>query len=99
MKMGLAISLFLFTSFLNLAIAGETSTAAVTMMMQQNLPPLDNQEALVLTVRYEAGGLSKPHRHDADVFVYMLEGSVVMQIEGGKEFTLKPGDTFYESRA
>jgi len=98
MKMGLAISLFLFTSFLNLAIAGQTSAAAVTMLMQQNLTPLDNQEALVLTVRYEAGGSSKPHRHNADVFVYMLEGSVVMQIEGGKEVILKPGETFHESR-
>jgi quercetin dioxygenase-like cupin family protein len=37
------------------------------------------------------------HRHNADAFVYVLEGSVVMQVKGGKEVTLTPGQTFYEA--
>ena len=51
----------------------------------------------MLTVEYPPGGASAPHRHNANTFVYVLEGSVVMQVAGGKELTLKAGDTFYES--
>jgi quercetin dioxygenase-like cupin family protein len=33
----------------------------------------------------------------SQVFVYMLEGEVVMQVKGGQKVTLKPGDTFYKN--
>jgi quercetin dioxygenase-like cupin family protein len=52
---------------------------------------------MMLTVEYEPGASSTKHRHDAHVFVYVLEGSVIMQVEGGKAVTLGPGETFYES--
>jgi quercetin dioxygenase-like cupin family protein len=55
------------------------------------------QEATMVTVEYAPGGSSPEHRHNAHVFVYVLEGSVVMQVKGGKEVTLGPGQTFYES--
>ena len=51
----------------------------------------------MLTVEYPPGAVSTRHRHNANTFVYVLEGSVVMQVEGGKEVTLGPGQTFYES--
>ena len=51
----------------------------------------------MLTVEYPAGGTSPSHRHNAHTFVYVLEGSVVMQVKGGNEVTLGPGETFYES--
>ena len=51
----------------------------------------------MLTVEYPPGGSSAEHRHNAHVFVYVLEGSVVMAVKGGKEVTLGPGQTFYES--
>jgi quercetin dioxygenase-like cupin family protein len=51
----------------------------------------------MLTVEYPPGGSSPPHRHNANIFVYVLEGSLVMQVTGGKEVTLKEGETFYES--
>jgi quercetin dioxygenase-like cupin family protein len=51
----------------------------------------------MVTVEYPAGAVSAPHRHNANTFVYVLEGSVVMQVAGGKEVTLTPGETFYES--
>lgn len=99
MKTVLSATLFICGSFLNFVLAGEPSPASVNMLMQQNLPPLnDNQEALLLTVTYEPGGSSKPHRHNADAFVYMLEGEVVMQVQGNEEVTLKPGEAYYESR-
>jgi len=53
----------------------------------------------MLTVEYAPGTASTAHRHEAHVFVYVLSGSVVMQVEGGKAVTLKAGDTFYETPA
>jgi quercetin dioxygenase-like cupin family protein len=50
----------------------------------------------MITVDYAPGGLDPIHRHDAHVFVYVLEGSIVIQVKGGKEVTLKPGQIFYE---
>jgi quercetin dioxygenase-like cupin family protein len=50
----------------------------------------------MLTVEYPPGGADPIHRHNASAFVYVLEGSVVMQVKGGKEVTLTPGETFYE---
>jgi quercetin dioxygenase-like cupin family protein len=52
---------------------------------------------LVLIVEYPPGGRSSPHRHDASVFVYVLEGAVTMQVAGGSPVTLKAGETFHES--
>ena len=54
------------------------------------------KEGLVITVEYAPGGSDPIHRHNAHSFVYVLEGSVVMQLKGGKEITLTPGQTFYE---
>jgi quercetin dioxygenase-like cupin family protein len=51
---------------------------------------------MMITVEYPPGGKDPVHRHNAHAFVYVLEGAVVMQLKGGKEVTLKPGDTFYE---
>jgi len=68
----------------------------VTSIMSKNLPDLQGKEGLMLLVEYPPGGADPIHRHDADAFVYVLEGSVVMQVKDGKEVTLTPGQTFYE---
>ena len=52
----------------------------------------------MITVEYPPGGADPIHRHNAEAFVYVLEGSIVMQVKGGKEVTLKPGETFFEGR-
>ena len=65
--------------------------------MAQDLAGLAGKEGMMLTVVCEPGASSTQHRHNARVFVYVLEGSVVMQVEGGKPVTLLPGQTFYES--
>jgi quercetin dioxygenase-like cupin family protein len=75
------------------------SAAAVATLMQRELPDLNGKEALLLSVEYPPGGASLPHRHDADVFVYVLAGEVVMQVLGQPAVTLKTGDTFYEGPA
>jgi quercetin dioxygenase-like cupin family protein len=68
----------------------------VTELLSKDLTDLPKKEGLMVTVVYEPGGWDAIHRHNAHVFVYVLEGSVVMQLKGGKEITLTPGQTFYE---
>jgi quercetin dioxygenase-like cupin family protein len=70
--------------------------AVVHQLMTRDLIGATGKEILLLTVEYVAGGASLPHRHNAQVFVYVLDGAVRMQIEGGAPVTLRAGDTFYE---
>src|SRR5499425_2734359 len=70
--------------------------AKVTELMSKDLPESPGKELLVITVEHAPGGSNPVHRHNAHAMVYMLEGSVVMQVKGGKEVTLTPGQTFYE---
>ena len=68
----------------------------VTPLMTKALADMPGKEALMLTVEYPPGGGDPAHRHNAHAFVYVLEGSVVMQLKGGKQVTLTPGQAFYE---
>ena len=70
--------------------------AQVTPLMSKDLPEFPGKEGLMITVVYPPGASDPIHRHNAHAFVYVLEGSVVMQVKGGKEITLTPGQTFYE---
>ena len=70
--------------------------AAVTQLMSKDLTELPGKEGLMITVDYPPGSTDPIHRHNAHAFVYVLEGSIVMQLKGGKEVTLTPGQTFYE---
>jgi quercetin dioxygenase-like cupin family protein len=79
------------------ALAAED--AKVTPLLTKDLTGTAANEGTMLTVEYAPGASSAPHRHNAHTFVYVLEGSVVMQVKGGKEVTLGPGQTFYESPA
>jgi quercetin dioxygenase-like cupin family protein len=62
----------------------------------RDLAGVDGKELRMLTVEYVPGGASMPHRHNAQVFVYVLDGAVRMQIKGSEPVTLGPGETFYE---
>src|SRR5262249_37651397 len=70
--------------------------AIVTPLMSKELKDFPGKEGLLITVQYPPGASDAIHRHNAHAFVYVLEGSIVMQLKGGKEVTLKPGETFYE---
>ena len=70
--------------------------AKVTELMSKDLPNLPGKEGLMIMVEYPPGSSDPVHRHNADAFVYVLEGTVVMQVKGGPEVTLTPGQTFYE---
>ena len=70
--------------------------AKVTPLMSKALADNPGQEVEMITVEYAPGGTDPIHRHNAQAFVYVLEGTIVMQLRGGKEVTLNPGETFYE---
>jgi quercetin dioxygenase-like cupin family protein len=70
--------------------------AQVTPLMSKDIAECPGKEGLMITVVYPPGASDPIHRHNAHAFLYVLEGSVVMQLKGGKEITLTPGQTFYE---
>ena len=81
--------------FLAMPLAAQQ--AKVTPLLSKDLIGIPGKEGTMITVEFAPGEIDAVHRHNAHVFVYVLEGTVVMQVRGGKELTLRPGDTFYES--
>jgi quercetin dioxygenase-like cupin family protein len=70
--------------------------AKVTPLLSKDLTDISGKEGLMMTVEYPPGSSDPVHRHNAYGFIYVLEGSIVMQVKGGKEVTLTAGQTFYE---
>ena len=70
--------------------------AKVTPLMSKDLAEFPGKEGLMITVEYPPGSVDPIHRHPGHGFIYVLEGSIIMQVRGGKEVTLTPGQTFYE---
>ena len=71
--------------------------AKVTPLMSRDLADIRGKEVSVITVEYAPGGSDPIHRHNAHGFIYVLEGTIAMQVKGGKQVTLTPGQTFYEA--
>ena len=84
------VSLFLMTS------AVMAQQPEVTTLMSKELKDIPGKEVEMITVEYAPGGEDPIHRHNAHAFVYVLEGTIVMGLKGGKQVTLNPGETFYE---
>jgi quercetin dioxygenase-like cupin family protein len=82
-------------AFVGVACAASPG-AVVTPLFTKPLNDYPGKEALMITVTYPPGSVDPVHRHHAHAFVYVLEGSIAMQVKGGKEVTLTPGQTFYE---
>jgi quercetin dioxygenase-like cupin family protein len=78
------------------AFAQAAPQPVVVPVMQKDLADMPGKEMLMLTVEYPPGTVEHIHRHDAHAFLYVLEGTIVEQVRGGKEVTLTPGQTFYE---
>ncbi len=70
--------------------------AVVTPLFAKDLPELRGKEGAMILVEYPPGASDPIHRHDAHAFVYVLEGSIVMQLRDAAEVTLSPGQTYYE---
>jgi quercetin dioxygenase-like cupin family protein len=91
--------LFLLMAFSSV-LAFNTASAQVgrvTRLMTKDLPDVPGKEGMIETVEFAPGEVSHPHRHNADVFVYVLEGSIITQVKGGSPQTVHAGDVFYES--
>ena len=91
-RIGLSLAVLLCTGGGRLA----AQEPGVTPLMTKNLAGAADKEVLMVAVEYAPGVSEEVHRHNAQAFVYVLEGSVVMQVKGGKPATLHAGDTFYE---
>ncbi|MCT9117870.1 cupin domain-containing protein [Cupriavidus gilardii] len=95
------VTAFATTLLLSSLMVGQPAAAAgegvsVKPLLTQPLPEYPGKEVEMIVVDYAPGGADPVHRHDAHGFVYVLEGSIVMGVKGGKEVTLKAGETFHE---
>jgi quercetin dioxygenase-like cupin family protein len=88
--------LLAFSSVLAFSSAN-AQVGTVKRLMTKDLPDVPGKEGMMETVDFAPGEASQPHRHNADVFVYVLEGSVVTQVKGGSPQTVHAGEVFYES--
>ena len=93
----LAVSSVLAFSGVLAASSASLQEGKVTRLMTKDLPDVPGKEGMVETVDFAPGEVSQPHRHNADLFVYVLEGSVITQVEGGSLQTVDAGGVFYES--
>ncbi len=80
-----------------LALAGGAPAATITPLYAHDLPDIAGKEGSMLTVALAPGEISPVHRHNANVFVYVLSGTVIMQVKDGPRQTLHAGQTFYEA--
>jgi quercetin dioxygenase-like cupin family protein len=89
--------LLLAGMLISIASTGAAQTTKVTPLLSRDLTGIADKEGTMITVEYAPGAEDPVHRHNAHAFVYVLEGSVVMQVKGGAPVTLHPGETFYEA--
>jgi quercetin dioxygenase-like cupin family protein len=88
--------LLAFSSVLAFSSA-HAQVGTATRLMTKDLPDVPGKEGMVETVDFAPGEASQPHRHNADLFVYVLEGSIITQVKGGSPQTVHAGEVFYES--
>ncbi len=91
--MRMTISLLMFCLMTSAAPAQQPDVAT---LLSKDLADIQGKEVLMITVEFPPGWSDPVHRHYAQGFIYVLDGSVIMQVKGGKEVTLTPGQTFYE---
>jgi len=92
-----AVVLMLMFALVGVATAQEVAPEAkVTPLLSKDLAGLGGKEITMITVEYPPGSVDPAHRHHAQALVYVIEGSIVMQVKGGQPVTLTAGQTFYE---
>jgi quercetin dioxygenase-like cupin family protein len=89
-------SLSMLSSYISAAEKASSDTV-LTPLQQHTFADIAGKEGVMLTVEYAPGASTPKHKHDAHTFVYVLEGAIEMQVEGGKKVILEAGQTFYES--
>lgn len=84
---------------LSLSLSGGTlvaQDATIKLLLSKDVAGSPGKELSMITVEYQPGGSDPVHAHHAQTMVYVLEGSIVMQVKGKAPVTLVPGQTFYE---
>lgn len=97
MKTCIGLALTFLTALVLCAFALGAQSTKGSVLLTKDLVGIPGKEGVMVTVELPPGAAGNPHRHNASTFVYVLEGSVVMQVAGGQPVTLGPGQTFYES--
>lgn len=97
LKIAITVAAVVLCASLIRAESSEALAARANALLARDVVGMPGMQVIMSTVEYPPGGRSAPHRHDAQVFVYVLEGHVIMQVKGGPRMTLGPGETFYES--
>jgi len=92
----ISVAALLAGMFCLAGVAASAQEPKVTPVMMKNLADIPGKQLVVVTVEYAPGRADAPHRHNADAIVYVLEGSVIEQVKGGKADTFTAGQTFYE---
>lgn len=95
-QMSLAAFVTSLLCCVSVSLSAQDPEPTVTKLVAKELTDIPGKEVLILQVEYAPGAADSPHRHNADAFVYVLEGTVVEQVKGGKPVTLTAGQTFYE---
>ena len=90
---GIAVALLIVAP---ISVARAAEPGKVTNLLTQALADVPGKEVTMITVDYAPGAVDPVHRHDGSAFIYVLEGTIEMQMEGGEKVTLHPGQTFYE---
>jgi quercetin dioxygenase-like cupin family protein len=93
----MALCLLLALGSVTAWTSASAQVGRVTRLMTKDLPDVPGKEGMIETVDFAPGEASQPHRHNADLFVYVLEGSVITQVKGGSPQTVRAGETFLES--
>src|SRR6185312_15104227 len=78
--------------FSNVLAFGSAQAGTPRTLMTKDLPDVPGKEGMIETVDFAPGEVSQPHRHNADLFVYVLEGSIVTQLKGGSPQTVRAGE-------
>jgi quercetin dioxygenase-like cupin family protein len=93
----MVLLLLLASSSVLVFSSANAQIGTVTRLMTKDLPDVPGKEGMMETVDFAPGEVSQPHRHNADLFVYVLEGSIITQVKGGSPQTVHAGEVFYES--
>ena len=86
-----------FSSALAISSVFALPVGKVTRLMTKDLPDVPGKEGMLEVVDFAPGEVSQPHRHNADLFVYVLQGSIITQVKDGSPQTVHAGEVFYES--
>ena len=68
----------------------------VTILQDEALKNVPGKKALMIEVDYKPGQSSIAHKHEGTAMAYVISGTIISQVKGGKAITYKAGEYWYE---